>query len=182
MSDTRRRRHDPDLRDRILEATLDVIAAHGVAGTTHRKVAQAADVSLGSLTHRFACLDDLLVEAFRSLTARVSARYRETLDAAASVDDAREAVAHLICGEVWTSPRTMALTYELYAYGTRNSAIRQVQLDWMAMSHASLERHFPPQTARILDAFLEGATIHNATSPDLISRADVRRVIDRLTQ
>ncbi|PJI52608.1 TetR family transcriptional regulator, partial [Methylobacterium radiotolerans] len=30
------RRFDPDRRARIVRATLDVVAEHGVAGTTHR--------------------------------------------------------------------------------------------------------------------------------------------------
>ena len=38
------RRHDPHRRSRIVDACLDVIAAHGVAGTSHRRVAAAADV------------------------------------------------------------------------------------------------------------------------------------------
>ena len=38
------RRHDPERRERIIAATLDLIAEHGVAGATYRTVAAAADV------------------------------------------------------------------------------------------------------------------------------------------
>lgn len=181
MTQTKRRRHDPDLRARILDAALNVIAAHGVAGTTHRKVAEAAGVPLGSLTHRFRTLDELLIEAFRSLSEDVAARYRTTLGAATTPGEAREAVVELICGGIWATPRTLALSYELYAYGARNPAVLRVQRDWMAMRRAALERHFPPETARIIDAFLEGAAIHIAAHPDLITIEEVRRVIARLT-
>jgi len=46
----RRRRKDPGRRDRIIDACLEVIAEHGVAGTSHRRVAAAAGVPLGSMT------------------------------------------------------------------------------------------------------------------------------------
>lgn len=61
------RRFDPERRDRIIEATLDLISAEGVAGTSHRKVAAVADVPLGSMTYHFAGMDDLLHEAFTRL-------------------------------------------------------------------------------------------------------------------
>ena len=54
----RTRRYDPDRKDRILEAALEVIADHGVAGTTHRSIAARADVPLGSTTYHFETLDD----------------------------------------------------------------------------------------------------------------------------
>lgn len=38
------RRYDPDRRDRIIDACLDLVAEVGVAGVSHRKVAAVADV------------------------------------------------------------------------------------------------------------------------------------------
>ena len=49
----RARRVDPNRRQRIIDACLDVIAERGVAGTSHRIVAEAADVPLGSMTYHF---------------------------------------------------------------------------------------------------------------------------------
>ena len=56
----RRRRHDPQRRDRIIDACLEVLAEHGVAGTSHRRVAAAAGVPLGSMTYHFTGMDELL--------------------------------------------------------------------------------------------------------------------------
>ncbi len=42
-----RRPNDPQRRERILQATLDTIAAHGVHAVTHRKIATCANVPLG---------------------------------------------------------------------------------------------------------------------------------------
>jgi len=89
------RRFDPDRRARIVRATLDVVAEHGVAGTTHRRVAAAADVPLGSMTYHFDSLDALLTEAFTGLADTVSARFADRLAAAATGDEAREGGGHV---------------------------------------------------------------------------------------
>ncbi|SCC68911.1 transcriptional regulator, TetR family [Kosakonia oryziphila] len=46
-----RRPNGPQRRERILEATLDTIAEHGIQAVTHRKIASCADVPLGSMTY-----------------------------------------------------------------------------------------------------------------------------------
>ena len=61
----RLRRHDPDRKDRIIDATLQMIAEHGAANTTHRLIAEAVDVSPGSLTYYFTSLEDLIEQAFQ---------------------------------------------------------------------------------------------------------------------
>ncbi|SMO86973.1 TetR/AcrR family transcriptional regulator [Paracoccus laeviglucosivorans] len=176
-----KRRYDPDRRDRIIDAALDVIAEHGIAGMTHRRVAERADVPLGSTTYHFAGIDDLLVEAFRRFSHQAAARYSERMAQATTLPEAREAVVDLISGGLWATQRNMMLSFELYAYAARNPRLREVLVDWMAQSRAAMQQHFPPETARILDAFLEGVTIHNTSSENLIPRSQVREIVGRLT-
>ena len=52
-------------RNSILRAAIDVIAGHGLDALTHRRVAEAAGVSPGSITHHFASREELVREAFR---------------------------------------------------------------------------------------------------------------------
>jgi DNA-binding transcriptional regulator YbjK len=70
-----RRPNDPQRRDRILDATLETIALHGIHAVTHRKIASCADVPLGSMTYYFAGIDALLDEAFTRFTQQMSAQY-----------------------------------------------------------------------------------------------------------
>ena len=72
-------------RTAILDAAIDVVARDGTGAVTHRAVARLARVPLASTTYYFASRDDLLLEAFRHLTARRMAAY----DAAAAVLPAR---------------------------------------------------------------------------------------------
>ncbi|MFJ3670286.1 TetR/AcrR family transcriptional regulator [Streptomyces sp. NPDC090106] len=178
MSGSSRGPNDPGRRDRIIEAALDVIAEHGVRGATQRRIADAAGVPLGSVTYHFEGGQELLVEAFTRLAETVSARYREPLEAAETVEEARAAVVEIICGgSVWGSPRELVLSYELYAFASRNPALLDVIRAWMAASRASLSRHFDARTARALDALVEGLSIHNSMDAEPMSRQDVAAVV-----
>lgn len=182
MSTAGKRRYDPDRRSRIISATLDVIAEHGVAGTTHRRVAAAADVPLGSMTYHFTSLDDLLTAAFTLLADTVSSRFAERLSAATTPDEALVAVVDIVMGEGWATPRNMLLSYELYAYAARNPPLRAVMQEWMGKSRAALERHFPADTAKVLDAMIEGVSIHRSVDLRPMDRSQVLAVVRKLTQ
>ncbi|WP_205474438.1 TetR/AcrR family transcriptional regulator [Nocardioides sp. SYSU D00038] len=69
--------------DRMLDATLDLLAAGGLAAVTVAGVARAAGTSNGSLYHRFGDRRGLLVAAQDRALARVEA---ETLAAFGAVD------------------------------------------------------------------------------------------------
>ncbi|ARQ70296.1 TetR/AcrR family transcriptional regulator [Streptomyces marincola] len=182
MTGASRGPNDPGRRDRIIDAALDVIAEHGVAGTTHRRVAEAAGVSLGSTTYYFDSLHQLLTEAFNRLAESMSARYRELLDEARDVAQARAAVVEIICGPRWGSPRELMLIYELYAFSSRNPDVLDVTRSWMRASRATLGEHFDARTARALDALVEGLTIHNSMDSEPMSRADVAAVVEAVSR
>ncbi|WP_246160187.1 TetR/AcrR family transcriptional regulator [Aureimonas fodinaquatilis] len=177
-----KRRHDPERRNRIIQAALNVVAEHGVDGTSHRRVAAEANVPLGSMTYHFNGMDDLLFTAFEQFTQSVAARFQDRLNAAQTVEEARSAVVDLICGDVWVSPRNMTLTFELYAYANRKPAVRSIMSKWMAGSRKALSRHFDAATSRALDMAIEGITIHNSVEVDSISRDEVARIIERLSR
>src|SRR5690242_21558941 len=92
----RPRRTDPQRKELILDASIAVLATHGVAGTTHRLIAAAADVPLGSLTYHFAGLDDLREQAFTRLSERVSASYEAHFTDVTSTADLVDAVTDLV--------------------------------------------------------------------------------------
>ncbi|MBT0993777.1 TetR family transcriptional regulator [Cellulomonas sp. DKR-3] len=173
----RARRHDPDRRDRIVDACLDVIGEVGVAGASTRRVAAAADVPLGSITYHFTDVDELLREAFGRFALQVSDRFEQRLGAASDEAAARRAVVDLITDDVLTDPRELVLTHELYTLAARDPGYRRLTHEWMARSRHALERHFDPTTARILDALVEGLTIHRALDTEPHGRAEVERAV-----
>ncbi|WP_163541000.1 TetR/AcrR family transcriptional regulator [Occultella kanbiaonis] len=174
------RRFDPDRRERIVEACLDVIAEHGVAGTSHRRVAAAADVPLGSMTYHFTGMDDLLHEAFGAFTAEVIATFERRMAQAGDAETARAALVTLISDDLVSTHRDLVLTHELYTLAAREESYRALTNAWMNASRAALERHFDPTTARIVDALIEGLTIHRALDTQPQDRAVVASAIARV--
>lgn len=175
----RPRRHDPGRRDRLVEAALAVIAERGVAGTTHREIARAADVPLGSMTYHFTSLREILVEAFTRHADSVADVFDERLGAARNRDEAVEAVIALVSDDLLGSRHDLVLTVELYAAAIRDPALKTVTQAWMARSRRALERHFDAAAARELDALIEGLVLHSALSTDPMTPEQVRHSVHR---
>jgi DNA-binding transcriptional regulator YbjK len=175
------RRYDPSRRDRIIDACLDVIAANGVAGTSHRKVAVAADVPLGSMSYHFAGMEQLLHEAFTRFADTVSRRLEERMSSAHDATSARQALADHVASDLLSAHRDLVLTQELYTLAAREPGYRDITNAWMARSRQALQRHFSPATARILDALVEGLSIHRALDNEPHDPAVVVDAIERVT-
>lgn len=176
----RTRRTDPGRRDRIIDACLTVIAEVGVAGASHRRVAAAADVPLGSMTYHFDGMDELLRESFTRFAQEFSVTFERCLASAPDREAAKRAVAALITGVIFESQRDLVLTHELYTLAARDPAYRGITNAWMARSRQSLGRHFDPVTARLLDALIEGLTIHRALDTEPQDPALVTDAIERI--
>ncbi|GAB3451619.1 TetR family transcriptional regulator [Streptomonospora sediminis] len=179
---SRRRRHDPDRRERIVRACLDVIAERGVAGTSHRHVAAAAGVPLGSMTYHFTGMAELLHAAFARFSRTVSDGFERRMAAAADAEEAKRAVVAIITEDVFGTHRDLVVTHELYTLAARDPAYRDLTNAWMAGSRAALERHFDPTTARLIDALIEGLTIHSALDTAPQDRALVVAAVERITR
>lgn len=174
------KRNDPARRQRIVDATLEAIALHGVTGTTHRRIAALASVPLGSVTYYFATLDDLVMTAFLQLAERASVDFAAHMARASDRASAKAAIVDIIAGSVWATPRTLLLSYELYAFAARHPPVAAVMRRWMGNSRAALERFFDPLTARALDALVEGIGIHNSIDEAPLGADAIRTIVDRI--
>ncbi|GAA3465226.1 TetR family transcriptional regulator [Saccharothrix longispora] len=177
----RPRRPDPGRRDRIIDACLDVIAEVGVAGASHRTIAAAAGVPLGSMTYHFGGMQELLREAFGRFAAGVTERFEQRMAAAADFAAAERAVVEIITLDTLNGHRDLVLTHELYTLAARDPACRDITNAWMAASRRALERHFDPLTARLLDALIEGLTLHRALDTEPHDAATAAAAVERVT-
>jgi DNA-binding transcriptional regulator YbjK len=173
------RRHDPERRQRIVDAAIGVIAEHGVAGTTHRLVAAAADVPLGSMTYHFTGLEDLLEQAFTVHAERMAVKYEAHFADVHSRDDVVEAVTALVHADADGDDRDWAVSYELFLAALRNPALRTVTETWMRRSRGVLERFVDPTTSRGVDGLIEGLVMHKVLSTGPVSRAETHEIIAR---
>jgi DNA-binding transcriptional regulator YbjK len=161
-------------RGAILDAALTVIAERGTEELTHRSVAAAAGVPLGSTTYYFASRDELVREAFRRYVTRVLAFLSEILaenepkDAAGLVDFLVEVARREVSGR-WT----LIVEYELVLRAARDPALAA---DFHRYERAlasglaeALERLGAPQpfeAARTLIALVRGFELDGLTRPD----------------
>ncbi|MEV7692212.1 TetR family transcriptional regulator [Microbacterium sp. NPDC089189] len=175
------RRNDPDRRDRIIDACLDVIAESGVAGASHRRIADAAGVPLGSMTYYFSGIDEVLREAFTRFGTSVSDRFEARMRAAPDREAARESVVAIILEDVFGDTRELVLSHELYTLAAREPSYRAITAAWMRRSRDALELHFDPETARLLDALIEGLSIHRALDDQARDPAEVALAVARIT-
>ena len=133
------------------------------------------------MTYYFDGMDDLLLESFTRFATTVSDRFEKRMAAAADAVAAREAVVAIINEDVYGDDRDLVLSHELYTLAAREPAYRSITTAWMQRSRAALERHFDPETARLLDALIEGLTIHRALDSEPRDPGEVETAVARIT-
>lgn len=133
------------------------------------------------MTYHFTNMDQLLGEAFRRFADTIADGFEVRLSSAASADAARQAVVDLIHVDLLDSQRDLVLTLELYTLAAREPVFRQITRDWMSRSRHALERHFDPDTSRMLDALIEGHFIHAALDTEPHDRSITVDAVNRIT-
>ena len=180
VANARQRRFDPHRRERILTVTLDVIAEKGLSGATMRVIAEAADVSLGSMTYYFADRDALLLEAFEHFATEIEGLLIRPLEETQSPGEMLDLVTDLICGSRWATRRNLLLSYELYAWASRCPEVTAVVHRGIEGMRAALTRFFTKPEADAIDALFDGASIHRAYDSTPPSREEIRSILARI--
>ncbi len=168
------REHLPSAEQRrlaILDATLRVMGAGGVDAVTHRKVAEAANVPLGSTTYYFDSRDDLIRQACRHYFAGVLS-FADALVGELRVPDPEALV------EYWVKlvhrqleERELLLAeYEIFLYAARDDVVAK---DLNAWERAS--------TARLADALERFGVARPLESARLFQNAVRGYELERLT-
>lgn len=112
-----------DTRSRVLDATVELLAERGYAGTTTRLAAARAGVSQGALQHHFRSRSDLCVSAMSLLVQRLSGEFRSSVP---SIEDPVErfgAIADRLM-EVFRGP-TFVAGLELRLAARTDPALRE---------------------------------------------------------
>jgi AcrR family transcriptional regulator len=161
-------------RAKILDATLRVIAAEGVDAVTHRRVAEAADVPLGSTTYYFESREQLLREAFhryldrmRTLQNGVARVMPKT-----TVNGLVDYLVELTRREFEDEPMVLA-ECELTLYAARDSEVADALHDWDAFMIGHLAQAFEAMgAARPFDAANTVLHLMRGHELDSLSRHD----------
>ncbi|BCM66085.1 MULTISPECIES: TetR/AcrR family transcriptional regulator [Streptomyces] len=174
------RRHDPERRQRIIDAAIRVVGRDGIAGLSHRTVAAEADVPLGSTTYHFATLEELLVAALRQSNEGFGRVLAELLPEGGGRSDLAADLARAL-GQWLAGGRTgVELEYELYLAALRRPALRPVAAEWTDAAAALLARRTDPVTARALLALMDGICLQVLLTGGSYDEEHARAVLARL--
>lgn len=171
---------DPERRQRIVNSCLDSIVEHGVAGTSHRKIAALADVPLGSMTYYFDGMEELLREALGLFVEERTAELGQLMGDVESAEQLRDRYVSYVSDVLLDSHRNLVLTLELYTLAARKPDFRTLTGGWMAETQEVLGRFVDEETAVHLDALIEGLSLHRALGQDGMDRTFVERAFDRV--
>lgn len=169
---------DPGRRDRIVSAVLDLVAEHGMAGVSHRTVARAADVPLGSTTYYFHSLDDLLAGALDHLVDDYEGTLRAWAEPLAGTEPAALAAAATeLVVDYLRDRRRARMEYALCVAAMDRPALRPAAARYTAVSVGVLSTLVPRPVAVALTAAIDGFLVEALVSPEPLDPDAVRAAI-----
>jgi DNA-binding transcriptional regulator YbjK len=172
--------NDRRRRDRIAAAAMRVVAGNGLAGLTHRAVADEAGVPLGSTTYYFADRNDLLVAAMHvaiKAERRLIARHLDADEGTLAEQLAALLAAQTVNRQARDRVRA---TFELYVVAARSDSLRSISAEWDSVLREAIARRCDEQTARDLYAVVSGLALEAAVAETAIDAADAARLLGRI--
>jgi DNA-binding transcriptional regulator YbjK len=157
---TRRRQRDPaGRRQTIIDAATRVIAEAGVAGLTHRRVAEVADVPVGSTTYYFKDLDELREAALTDAARMSFDGLDQWADALSDTADLPGTLARL-AAEYLADHGSYRACNELYTAASHRPELRPLARLWFDGLIAILEPRTGRTAAQAAAIFIDGALLH----------------------
>jgi DNA-binding transcriptional regulator YbjK len=169
-------RHRPR-RLLLLQTTLRLIAEEGIDAVTHRSVAEAAGVSLGSTTYWFASRQDMLRQALEyfarleiaGLHERLAPIRGRRLSQRRLVDEFAELLLPQLDRERWHTVAQYAFMQEAARRPELEAVCREWSQAWedeLAELFASLGTPSPRLEAKMFLAMLDGLLLGQLAAPD----------------
>jgi DNA-binding transcriptional regulator YbjK len=157
----------------ILSATIDLIYDEGISAVSHRAVAKRAKVADSAPSYFFPSIDDLIVEAFRSIVTTMIGDL-EALSARIEAEemDQDSAVGEFVKLAIETAPKYDKVQYEAYLFAARRPTLRAevdfaiaaTQRQASTLVTASRRKDLD-WAAPILTAYADGVGLHRIASP-----------------
>ena len=172
-----------DRRQLILDTTLRMIAAGGIDSVTHRRVAEAASIPLGSTTYYFESREHLLRETFNHYIDMVKALQESVRSK--PINGVRDLVNFLVelTNRALEDEALLLAEYEMTLFAARDPQVAELLHEWDGVMIASIAKALktlgakrPPDAARTILHLIRGYELDRLTrhTPD---SADLRRRI-----
>ncbi|OBF26400.1 hypothetical protein [Mycobacterium sp. ACS4331] len=163
-------------RAALRQAALDVACEYGVKGVTHRRVAAAASLALGSASYHYENIDELMFEAFASWVQRQSDRFVPAFRAAEDEDTLVAAILNLL-SVLYGDEKDRILLFEVYAHSVRDAAYHKLVQNWSVSTRAELTRLYSSDMAQRLEATWEGIGVQLVLGGSVASEKDAEPLL-----
>lgn len=163
----------------MIQAACELIPEVGVAGLTHRLVAERAGVPLGATTYYFASLDDLVAETLAYAAEVTTECLRDWAAVLASSTDVAATLASL-AGDYLRDRAAMVTWNELYTAAAHTPELRPLARLWSDGLIEVLSAHARPDAARAAAAFLDGVFLHALIGDEALDQAALTRSLATL--
>jgi TetR/AcrR family transcriptional regulator, regulator of biofilm formation and stress response len=191
MTQAATRRRGIERRQRLLEATLRVLAREGPRAVTHRNVAEEAGVPLAATTYYFSSKDELLKEAFRFHAANELRRVENAIGEfgnSLSADDLAMYLAKFLADGLHESRQSLLAEYALLLEAAHDAQLEEFArqfydafADWLTAILEKLGSKSPAVDVRIILATLAGLEVDNLATPSTaLDRAELESLTRRL--
>ncbi|AJW40250.1 Transcriptional regulator, TetR [Rhodococcus sp. B7740] len=148
-----------------------MIAAHGVAGVTHRAVTEAAGVPLATVSYFFDSIDDLTTEAIRTFTARRVEELHTRVEQSADSSVPGALVNQTVADNRLSDRAQILAMFESYLYAAREPSMRDLVTDMLGSFEALAATTLriagapsPEPIARSFVALVDGYSLHSMAS------------------
>jgi AcrR family transcriptional regulator len=176
-------------RQRLLDAAVASLRAHGAAGLTSREIARAAGVNLQAITYHFGSKDELVAQALTGLVQDRLAPIRVALDGEGDPAERLFAALHTIGGAFAVARADLAAYADAVAASSTNetlastlAALHTELVDYLAALVAEMQREgyiqswvVPRSMAALLVAVGDGVAMHSH-----YGEPDVEGVLDQV--
>jgi DNA-binding transcriptional regulator YbjK len=174
-------------RERLADATIEVLAREGTRGVTHRAVDAQAGEPPGTTSRYFRTRDALLGAAVERIRDLHFADLARAPHGSVEADAIGEHLAQMVLGALSTNRSRHLAAVELFLESTRRpelraamTATRTAQVQLMCDIHRAAGIELAPEQAGTLVTAITGVVVVALTTPDAVgirSPDDVRRLV-----
>lgn len=167
--------NDPERRERIVAATMELLQASGVGAVTARAVANHSGVPVGSVSYHFDSVRSLLLEAGRRMV-RLREASLEAWQENVTTENVVQRLAELIHHHLTDGRPLTVVAYELYILGLRDEEFRAISASVIGIVRDRLLPYCTPARATQLAAVADGFQLEclfDETPPGVDAIAEV---------
>lgn len=174
------RRFDPDRRENIIDAAIELAKESGIASLTMRQIALKADVPLGSMSYHFKDKDELVAAAIHKARDANRDVTREAIESGMATGDLASALAGLIEKLTVDEHERLVLDHDLYLASMFSPALQQESRAWSDDFLTTMEAYTDSDTAKALTFMFDGICMQSALFGYEFRKQDVLPLIARI--